>query len=338
MKVLYLVSPKAHSHDYAVDLLYFGLCTVLGPDNVLPWPENDSLHLTPNRQPCDVCRGNGYDSDQEWPRRGHSLSDALRECDVAIIATQGGDMLMRESANILRDGWAADKPIVGYDTSDNVLNDRGDSALGYFRFIAGRPLSLMFKREIPIGDQWALPLPLSYPAAWAPKGMVQKEVGVFYHATRHSPDGPGKARQQLIEAIHCALWPMPNDAKLYDPGDVKLTKEQYRANMRKFLVGFSWNGFPYIPNWDNNRVWEQFAYGMCQIVERPRIRIPHAPIHGLHCYYIDAIDQVPEVLVSIYRNPDAALKVADAGHQHFLRYHSSERRAEYVIRMIEELC
>lgn len=334
MKVLYFLPPHTrHSHDYGVDFLYHGLCTVLGAENVYDCPEKASLHAG-EHEPCEVCAEQPYDSDQEWPYKGHSFADAAAICDVLMLASGPGSA-HAQMARVVAEHWPRTKPIVAIDYSDSVAGTSGCTSVeqhwAYYRSIAGGPLAAYFKRELPIGEQWALPLPLSYPASRIPRPMPQKLPILFYHAANHGETGPGIPRVRIATDINYRIPAHLRDVQLSGPASERLTPVEYHRRMQTALLGISWNGYPHCWNWDTNRFWEQFAYGLCQIAERPRIRIPHAPEDGVHCLYVDSVDEIGPRVAELFRDLQRALTIAQAGLNHFHTYHSSEARAAYVL-------
>ena len=348
MRVLYLVTRNRHTHDFGVDFLYHGLNAVLGRENVFCWPEADSLHAVADGvtdDPCETCLEGPYDSDQNWPRKRHSLAEAIEVCDLAIIATQAGDTSLVESAMVVGNRphsfqtlWPKSKPIVAVDTGDNV----SDSS-AYYRSVAGKPLMAYFKRELPIGAHWAIPMPLSYPAARVPQPFPDLKGGIFYHASLHGAhrqlDTPGTPRSYIANDLALRFRNERSilDCELYSEASKRIQPAEYHARMAGALVGISWNGYPYCANWDNNRFWENFAFALAQVAERPRIQLPHPPVDGVHCVYVDSVDQVGPEAEKLARNPQRAIEMAGAGLRHFLQYHSSERRAQYLLTIAQML-
>lgn len=175
---------------------------------------------------------------------------------------------------------------------------------------------------------------MCYPTERCTVVPSESRRGVFYHATDHGGGAPGIPRRKIVADI---LRDIPDaDVQLY-PGQAKGTRpspEDYHKRMAQSLIGVSWNG---AVNWDNNRFWENFAYGLAQVAERPRIQIPHEPIHGIDCLYVDTPEEVAPAVLWLHKNPEAALRIARNGHAHFLRRHSSEMRARYVLDAIRHV-
>lgn len=321
MKVLYLAPNTAHSHDYGCDWLFHGLCKVLGYENVFDWPERDTLHRDPHVR-FDECL---YDSDQTWPRRGYTLWDVVPLLDLVVIAIQPGGHEVPEQVAGVCLTLPRYLPIVAVDLSDDTTH-----TAGFYTQVAGRALAAYFKRELPKDAHWGLPLPLCYPADKAPDPLPEKQNRVFYCAESHGTNSPGIPRGMILRDL-MALPEQHRDVQLYHGVKQRMHPDQYHARMAQSLIGVSWNG---VHNYDGNRTWEQFAYGLCQVIERPRIRIPNCPRENEHCFYADRPEQIGRIVSELVKVPDVARQVGRQGHEWFKRHHSSEARARYFLEMV----
>lgn len=362
MRLLYIGSQQQHSHCYGGDFLYAGFCELLGPANVYAWPEQETLHAGP-RGVCELCK-HGYDSVQAWPRKDHSLEEAIRVCDVAILACQPGDHTVRPPAHLVenadafdgtgrrrapqhwadmdanlmhfRQHWPESKPVAVVDMSDSVPGLEGSLSVqdlrGFYAHALGQRLTMArwFKRELPLRHRWATPCPLSYPASRVPRGQVTKYSRVFYHAAAHpdTPDSPGAPRRQIVNDLRAQIAPELLDVRLYESASERPSPSVYHARMTGASIAVSWNG---AVAWDCNRFWEAFAFGCAVVAERPRIEIPNMPEDAAHCVYVDSPGDMVVAVQELLARPDAARAMALRGHQHFLRYHTSEKRAAYVL-------
>jgi len=318
MKVVVLVNGAHCSHCYGTDNLITGLYSLLGAENVFDWPEKPCLHLAPqqDRDDCNISSDNWLPSkgDLRW-------EDVCKDVDLAIIATGvgGADRACALACRALPRGTV----IAAVDASDSLANHAE-----YFREVAGRPVTY-FKRELPLGERWAIPFPLSFPACRVRENR-DRMMKIFYHATDHNGGAPGVPRRQIVNSLRDQLPDSFLDVKLY-PGQAKGTRpspEEYHERMSRCMIGISWNG---AANWDSNRFWENFAYGLCCVAETPRIEIPYPFIDGQHCFYANTPDGVARLAVELTQFPDAAMQVAHAGHLHWKQHHSSEARARYLI-------
>jgi hypothetical protein len=325
MKILYVVSDQEHGHDYGADMLFHGLCQTIGFDNVFDWPEKKCLHLGSigERDDCQI------DSDQCWPLKNHTLEHAVSQSDVAVISvgiTCHNSPAFRHTANVFR---SCHLPIVAIDQTDDVGNLRH-----IYEDAAGRHLKAYFKRELPLGSDWGFPMPFSYPATRSPSWFPDKENKVFYWAVAAGMAGVN--RRYIANQIDGVVPPFQRDIRLssvQSKGD-RPPPEEYHDAMSKCTIGVSWNG---AANWDCNRFWENFAFGLCQVAQRPKIQIPNPPIDGVHVCFVDRMDEVAPAIVSLLNDRVRASRIARDGHDHFMRHHTSESRARYLVDKIEEL-
>lgn len=361
--VLYLMSGRQHAHDYGADFLYAGFCELLGPEHVFAWPEGEMLHWDPQRGPrgrCELCQ-QGYDSIQRWPYKGHTLDEAIDRCHVAFLAVQPGDCSVRPPKSWavtgldgcgrevddaewtrgelhlsrFRERWG-DRPFAVIDMSDAIAAGDGNilasEMVAFYTWAAGRQQPFpYFKRELPLEQgTWAIPCPLSYPRSRVPAGTVMKRECIFYHASGHTQDvdSPGIPRAEIVARLR-ALVPLEQlDVALSYGSAQRLWPYAYHDRMLTSLVGISWNGHA---TWDCNRFWELFAYGCAVVAERPRNQIPNPPLDGVHCLYGDTPEQVATLAAGLVQAPEKAYRLAQAGHEHFLDYHQSAARAEWVL-------
>lgn len=322
MRILVLVSAHQHAHDYGIDYLLDGLREHCGADNVLDWPEKPCLHLAPGA-PRDACT---IDSDAWWPSKGDvDIAEWAQRADLVILGQSLEDPPGNAEANrVLRDFVPLTTPVLALDMSDHVRDRRYEYAA-----VACRPF-LYAKRELPLGADWAIPCPMTYPASRVPNPMPVKFPRLVYHATHHGEQPPGVPRKLMVGQI-LGRPDIPKthiDVALYPSQENRPTPEEYHDKMARGLIGLAYNG---APNWDNNRVWESFAHALCLVSERPRIEIPNPPQHLRHAYWVDSPEEVAPAVAMLLKAPGWAAAIADAGHKHFLAHHCSQARAAYLL-------
>lgn len=320
MRVLYFAGHWPCSHDYGLAYLYDGLREVLGADNVFDYPLNPTFHL-PSIDARDDCN---LDSDLCVPPWSGNLDDAV-PIDLIVVGTVTSEL----HRAMMDPRIPRDVPVVAVDMTDQVMDLRPH----YERYLAGRELVAYFKRELPIGAKWGKPMPMCYPRSRVPNPFPVKEPVITYHATDHNGGSPGIPRRQIVQELRLTVSAAKLDMMLY-PGQAKGTRpspEEYHAKLARGMVGVSWNG---ADNYDCNRTWEQFAFKMAQVIERPRIEFPPGTelVDGVHCYFADAPEHVAQLARMLVNCPEHAMQIADAGHRHFLQHHTSEARARYLLK------
>ncbi len=323
MRILALVSSGPHSHDYGCDFLLDGFREACGADNVVDWPPKPCLHLQPGR-PRDECN---IDSDAWWPvpeAASQPIGDLVTWADLVVLAMSLEDAHACEQSLIVCHFVPETTPIIGLDYHDSVMDRRSS-----YERIARRPV-LYFRRELPIGADWGFPCPMTYPASRVPDPMPQKFPRVVYHATHHGDQPPGVPRFTIVNGLrrHLQIPRTALDVALYPSQQNRPSPEAYHDKMARGLIGIHWNG---AANYCANRLWENFAFGLCNVIERPRIQIPNVPEHLKHCYYVDRPEDVAPAVAMLLNAPKWALSIAESGHQHFLKYHCSRARAQYVL-------
>lgn len=315
--ILYLTNDSPHCHDYGIDFLFHGLTQMVGYDHVWDFPERRTLHE------LDGCAAV---SDQSWPRRNANIWDIVPHAELIVIAIQPGD---DKAAEIIFE-WMANIPrhipVVAADMSDTVT----DNSLWYMT-VARRPLAAYFKREVSLVVHGAIPLPLTHPSVPVDK-LGSKSNTVFYYASSHDTNSPSVPRTIIADGINSLIPAANRDIKLCDApvSESKLPLSDYYSRLARASVGVNWNG---AQNWDSVRFWENFAYGVAQVSEAPRIRIPFTPQHGIHCIYVNSPDQVAHGVKQLIDDPIMAVKMGQAGYQWFEQHHSSRARAAYFLQM-----
>lgn len=155
-RVLLITPPEP---NYGLDVLYDGLCTLLGEDNVIEFPWKPSLHGGPMptqaNYPCRFHRAGPS-------RRAHEIVRLLRA--RAIDAILYGDVRGLVDSHVVRRlAKAATAPFFLIDQEDSPVDARNDAAAR-----VGVSFAAAFKREmLPCIDYSpeTFPLPFAYPEA-----------------------------------------------------------------------------------------------------------------------------------------------------------------------------
>ena len=325
MKLLFLAGSGPHSHSYGDGFLFDGLATVYGYDSVLDLPANPTFHLQRDKATGELLRDDcGLDSDLDWPVR--QIYPAMDELTAIVLCVLDASAwrLCREFPKL---------PVIAVDGSDEVRDRRAE-----YEHVAGRPLMAYCKRELPLGETWGHPFPLSYPARRVGT-LPPKEPIIFYHATDHNGGAPGLPRRKIVEYLRANVPAENLDVELYR-GQEKGSRpspEAYHKRMARASVGISWNG---AANWDCNRFWENLAYGLVQVCEAPRIRLPgkdafynlrdHPDRSGI-CEIVKSPDEIGPFAEHRLKFPS---DLGERGRQWFLKYGSSEARAKQLVEII----
>lgn len=300
--------------DYAGDFLFAGLRTMPGvkvrdfPDKpALHWPENDPI---PEGWPT-ACVANYQ----------RELSFDVEQCDAVVFAA-AADMQENEPYDLFR-RVKPDAPLVVVDGTDGWFNWKP----AYEKRL-GRRVDFYLKRELPIGEKFAEPFPLSFPHRLAHRNE-DRVNRVFYCASSHQGTPAADVRREIYRKLQAVPKGPYEEPEMFLTGKLApLPVKMYRERMANSTVGIHWNGTDV---WDGLRLWEGFAHEQCMVVQRPTIRIPAEPVHGVHCLYADTVDDLVDMVKWALSHPEFARRIATNGHDLFWRHHSSEARARRVM-------
>jgi hypothetical protein len=354
MKVLYLTDPVP---DYLADQIYDGLCGVLGGDNVVDFPRKPLYHEPSERVP--------YLSQ----RPGHRLTaddvaSMIRErrIDLAVVSSprQGALEAYHSFA-----GQADCPPVVLLDGEDDALI-RADVAVSiraglYFkreyRTTAKSANGNWLSEKRPQGDGRLNgrihPLPFSVTAA-ALSSMTPEErdidisfVGRASHRKRVRAvnllrrikgirfeggvylDGSDRRSKLAASWLGIATAKLLGDPRASDSAQAgKLGPEQYRSLLQRSKMALSLRG----GGFDTVRYWEIVASKALLVSEPPDIVIPHNFEHGRHAIFCrHDLRDLPSIVRRLRDDDRARMEMAEAGYRHLLEFHTSERRAAYLL-------
>lgn len=306
-RILFVTHPRPH---YGLDILYDGLCTVLGPDNVVEYPWKPSLHGKP---PAELAN---YPCVFDRPGAPLALDPLL-----AVIGNGDFDaILFGDLEHTLRQSTARriatagkNTPLFLFDAQDTCDDPRADMAA----FLDIDTFAGFFKREMLIGIDYgpnAFPLPFAYPDSRVPAAApAERRYDLFWAGHR----GFGLRRLYLdrIEALTGQTF-----AFAYAQEDYVRLMQTSRIGLNIFGAGF-----------DTVRYWELPAHGCLLLAERLPIRIPHDFQDGKTAIYFDDMRELEEKLAYCVAHRIAVGAIARAGHAHFLRHHTGSARARQAL-------
>ena len=128
--------------------------------------------------------------------------------------------------------------------------------------------------------------------------------------------------------------------KVMDPSTVpeviqrrKLSPEDYYRTLARSKVAVSIRG----GGFDTFRYWEIVASGTFLLSEEPDIVIPHNYEHRTHAVFCRPDLSDLQELVRYYASHDVEREaIAHAGHDHLLKFHTCERRAEQLLALCQQ--
>lgn len=307
-----LVVTDTHE-DYAADLLIHGLCALKGADQVVDYPRKAALHH--EGPPVFDCHVNL--ATPEWT--GEQVAEALRNrvFDLVVVptlrGTVRGQLMVWDRAGLLAPN--RDR-IVAIDGEDHAYNTRPLFA----QCLGAEPVAY-FKRELPLGETWAIPLPFGYPVERIITSR-QRE-GVAYTAHLWDWCGPESMRRQLHEALgHLnervghGQW-IPRS---------RLSVGDDHAWHQRALLAVSPAGQGYF----TNRHLQCIADGCCPILERPSMTFPMAFADGVHCRYFHSVPSCLDLVEELLAEPERAQDMAVEAQAWLRQHHTTEVRARTV--------
>jgi len=302
-RLLFLVHGAS---DYGSDTLYDGLCALIGDAQVVEFPWKPTLHGQ-HRE-----RTMGYPC--YFERRGAAQS--IGEIIAALEAGAFDCVIYSDTLGTLDPAMVARLAQAGRKVPWFVL-DQWDQ-LGDYRGEIGARLGgvvprAWFKREKLLGADYGAAthaLPFAYPEAYAGPAPDWSAREEFFWA------GKAACGTRALMLAHVQRHFGFDTA-------ARFTQDEYRARLRTSLIGLSLfgNGF------DTVRYWELPAHGVMLLAERPPIEIPNNFVDGESAVFFDDLAGLEERLAYCLTHPDEALRIAQAGHLHWQKHHTTRARA-----------
>ena len=306
-RVLLITHPRPH---FGLDILYDGLCTTLGPENVVEYPWKPSLHGCPpasmESYPCVFDRsGTVLTLDALLRSLGEGGFDAVLFGDIE-------QSLRRSSARRIVEA-ARGIPLFIFDAQDTCDDTREDMA----EFLGVDSFAGYFKREMLIGIDYgpnAFPLPFAYPDGRVPQVLpCERRFDLFWAG--HRGFGLRRLYLERLEALTGQSFQFT-----FQQEDYVRAMQTARVGLNIFGAGF-----------DTVRYWELPAHGCMLLSERLPIRVPYEFRDGETALFFDDMRELEEKLAYCMGHRDEAAAIARAGHEHFLRHHTGSARAKQAL-------
>lgn len=312
-RILFLLPGRSH---YGLDVLYDGLCAVLGSEYVTDFPWKPSLHgHAPEilaHYPCVFDRGGApAPLDEILGRLQDGYFDMVLFGDVERTIDQGVVRRVLEAASGV--------PLFIVDQQDDPKDNR-EEVLDYL----GRPsLHGYSKREylacVDFGPN-VLPLPFAYPDS----RVLEDPGGPRPEALFWAGHRQFGLRGLYLDHLEKAL--ARNFGETY-------AQDEYVDALRASRIGLNIFGFGF----DTVRYWELPANGCMLLAERPPIRIPYNFEEGESAIFFDHVFDLEEKLSYYLSHTEEAAAIAQAGHGHLKRYHTGSGRARQLLAWTDEV-
>ncbi len=302
-RVLFVTHLRPH---YGLDILYDGICTVLGGDNVVEFPWKPSLHGRPPREMAN------YPCMFDLPGQPLAFEDLLAQLEGSRFdAVLFGDLEQSMGDTMVRRIMraASSLPIFLVDAQD----DARDARPRMMAYLGVSAFAGYFKREMLACVDYGpnvFPLPFAYPDARVPTDVNGERPSDLFWAG-HREFG---LRRLYLERLEAMLNRRLDEA--YSPEAYARALLESRIGLNIFGCGF-----------DTVRYWEVPAHGCMLLSERLPIRIPHDFDDGVSAIFFDDLPGLEAKLAQCMLHPEESAAIAQRGHAHFLRYHTGSARA-----------
>ena len=355
MKVLYLTDPGL---DYLADQIYTGLCKVLGWQNIFDFPKKAAYH-EPASRVAYLPQNPGHDASFD------ELVCEIRDGRIDLVLVSSPRHGTLEASRLFAK-HSAFPPTVLLDGEDDsrIRADvyRSVGAGLYFKrelkpeVIAGRSgLRSRWTVGQCVPDQYRRVHPLPFSMTEVPVHSPVKKLqdidisfaGRASHRKRlravsllrhtadirfeggvyvDSVDRRSKLGDSWFDVVKAKLRgdpPVPVSER-----GCRLGAEEYQALLHRSKMALSIRG----GGFDTLRYWEIVASKTLLISEPPDILIPNNFEHGVHAMFCRPDLRDLPALVRRLRDDTAARgRMVDAAFEHLTAFHTSERRATYLL-------
>jgi hypothetical protein len=336
LRLLYLSNPRT---DFLQDLLYHGLASILGAENVVDYPPNGHYHgeRPETLEPWDFPM---LFFDFPRPDAGN-LDELLASVDAVVVPS-----LRPEIAGIVRQVVARRaRPIVFVDGEDHcwlhgmaevadvafkrevllrapLLRLKSPPRRWYHRVRGHAEWSDPLRRQLGVahaGDKRALPMPLAV-IDYGLQPEAEKETDVvFLGSNTH------ELRRRVATAVEAlSARGLRVVAGANSPAK-RPSWEEYVRTLSRARVGISVRG----GGFDTYRYWETPYAGAVLVAETPQIALPDNFVHGEDAFFAP-VDDLVETAVAVLERDDLP-EIAARGRERVLRHHTSVARAQRLL-------
>lgn len=312
VRILFITNGKRP--DFGLDVLFDGLCAIIGPENVTEYPWKPSLHggrFGPEEEmfeqyPCFFNHPGNKFSIQE-------LNERLKSGHFDLILY--GDLDHSVSRDEARAVMAAgeDLPLYVIDQKDDPINNLPQ----VLEFLGRDSANAYFKREylhcVDFGPN-TFPMPFAYPQNRIPDDLSEQRSHALLWAG-HRRFGLRRLYLEKLEEL---------TGENLNAG---CSQDDYSRLMRISNIGLSLFGVGF----DTIRYWELPAHGCMLLAERPPIRIPNDFKDGKTAIFFNDLPELIEKLEYYLNHPQETQSIAIAGHNHLKKHHTGKVRANQLL-------
>jgi hypothetical protein len=317
MKILFCATSFK---DFGMDILFDGLCRVLGNKNVLEYPQKDFLHGKTRHRLAMYPDAFRYPVLKSDPEKLAMLRNG--EFDVVIFGCRPkteiaiSDQLTKEFYETLRIFKENNNGTPVY------IIDHGDQPGINRELWSDLNAKLYFKREYMKNEdfgQKVIPINFSYSEKYIPANIETQRTNTLFWVGRDYP-------RMTIRTPYLSRLESMCGKKFNE----RMERFEYAESMLKHKIGLSLRGYGY----DTSRYWELPAFGVMLFSEKLKIRIPYDYTDGENAVFFENPDEMVEKLKYYMEHESEVDRIRANGNAWFHKYHTSTARAKQVIETI----
>lgn len=197
---------------------------------------------------------------------------------------------------------------------------------------------IVFKREL--NRMWqnsagepVYPLPFAAEKRYFCNGPDQRTIKVAFAANMNANTMRYSVYQRLINKNDPRIFCGATGERAYlkkKCSGMPIETPKYREILSQAQIGVNVAGAGY----DCARFWEILAAGAMLMTQELDIAIPHSFTEGLNCVVFRSLDEFDAKFEWLLYDPAAVSRIAEAGYQHLLRYHTTTARAAYFLDIV----
>ena len=331
MKILYLSHPEADFGEY---YLFSGLCQILGDENVVTYPYKKSYfgEVDTSYTLDDGTTGMTAPGAYIIPRKKNEwnydeIINRITEFNF-IILSSGRTYAVNALKQLKRDFGEIPLPLVftEHEDGDNIRYD----------IINEFNPDIIFKRELLKSSSYQdiYPLPFSSAINGFPQiDDTQKKYDIFALFGMTWP-----LRKEVIEKL--IEWGHKNTylgidtkirADMVDMNKKLLGYTEYLTGIAQSKIAITVRGH----GRDTVRRWEIPAYETLMLICDPGIVVPYDFEDGKTAvFFKENLRDLKDKIDYYLAHDDERIKIAKAGKEHLLKYHTNKKRAEYFLNIV----
>ncbi len=325
MKILFINSGSA---DYVQDLTYSGLVKKFGLKNVIDFKWNKKYHIPYKKYPKNI----GYIKKSFFPSL---FNRDFKEIDYVFIGSSKVDCF--ESYLEIVDQIPLNVPIVlidGGDSSNGIALDLEAYGRPDLRdkVFSKRKIDCIFTREYLIDKEYEkniFPLPMSFNYDRMPSLDYNLKYDVSFWAVE-SHQIRVQALDMLQDKFDCKANGTQRNQKF---SKYKRKGDDYLKELARCKIVLNFRG----GGWDTMRYWETPAIGRFMISQNPGIVIPNNYRDGKEVVFCkDDLSDLVELCEYYLKYEDKREEIAKNAMEYTKKYHTDEKRIEYIFECIDK--